>query len=129
MQQPGRPGREAFVGGPVEVHGFPDGRDPPGVGLVTGERHRGVAGQRLGEGEDEQHDGDGLSGAEQQPPDQPRPQTGHASHTLSKRAQSSVLAGARCATPRTVRAVPRIQSAKPQTRKPPSVCRRRCIRA
>lgn len=129
VQQPGRPVRQAFVRRPVQMHRLADGRDPLRVGLVAGERHCGVARQRLGEGEDEQHDGCRLRHAEQQPPGDPGPESDHASQTLSKRAQSRELAGAFCSTPRTLLAVPRIQSAKPQIRKPPSVCRRRCMRS
>lgn len=129
VEQPGRPVQQPFVRRPVQVQGGPDRLDPFRVRLVTGEGHGGVAGQCLGEGEDEQHDGRGLHPAEQQPPRRPGQGSAHASHTLSKRAQSRVLAGACRSTPRTVRAVPSIQSAKPQIRKGPSVWRRRCMRA
>ncbi len=128
VQQPHDPVGQPLVGGAVQSHRLAYGRDALRVGLVTGEGHRGVARQRLGEPEDQQHDGRGLQDAEEQPPGDPGAQRVHASQTLSKRAQSRVLAGASRATPRREEAVPRIQSPNPQTRKPPSACSRRCIR-
>ncbi len=131
VQEARRPVGQTCVGGPVQLQGLADRRDARGVGLVAREGHGGVAREGLGEGEDQQHHGHGLGEAEDEPPGDERPQAAlfHASHTLSKRAQSRVLAGALVSTPLTLRAVPRIQSAKPQTRKPPSAYRRRCIRS
>lgn len=143
MQQPEEPVGEPFGGRAVQAQFRTDGRDAGRVGLVPGQGYSGVARQRLGQREDQQHDGGGLRDTEQQPAREPgaqrrlhgarprpwgRSHRRHASHTLSNRAQSRVLAGASCATPRTRRDVPTIQSAKPHTRKPPSACRRRCIR-
>ncbi len=104
--------------------------DPRRVGVVPRGDHGGVAGERLGEDEDQDRDGRDLPGAEQQSAPHPAARRRrHASRTLSNLAQSRVLAGASAATPRSRGAWPTIQSAKPHTSSPPSSNRRRCIRS